>query len=135
MKSFKEMDFSSRIASVSSNDKYARDFLFQQMEEEDFSNNLETLYNNEVIGKRVSILFKEACLERMSYYKFTLELFRMNIFTKEEILKNLDSEKVVPFIDESIFAMVKVRDFSEHKQEIYELHKEKFNEKTFIKRK
>ena len=129
------LTFSSRIASVSSNDKYARDFLFQQMEEEDFSNNLETLYNNEVIGKRVAILFKEACLERMSYYKFTLELFRMNIFTKEEILKNLDNEKVVPFIDESIFAMVKVRDFSEHKQGIYELHKEKFNKKTFIKRK
>lgn len=135
MKTFKEMDFLSQVASVMVTDIDAKKFLMKNFEDEEFSKDLEVLFNNEIIGKRVSILFKEACLERMSYYKFTLELFRMNIFTKEEILKNLDSEKVVPFIDESIFAMVKVRDFSEHKQGIYELHKEKFNEKTFIKRK
>ena len=135
MRDFNELDFLSRFAAVSSNDKNASKFLMSKMEDENFSTNLETLYNYEIVGKRVMTLFTEACFGRENYFNLTLSLFRMGTFSKTEIISNLDSEIVVPFIDRNTYVVGKQFLNEKNIKDFAQLNKAIFVEnKAFVKK-
>ena len=56
----------------------------------------------DIIGDRIYKLYHYCCDENNYTFYLTMMLFRFGVFTKEEILRNLDSEKPVPFMDYSI---------------------------------
>jgi hypothetical protein len=105
MKKFHEMLYFERVVSVSGGNSKALKFLMNKIEDDNFNYNLELLYNYEIIGNRLNKLYDEACFGRDVYYDNTLKLFGLGVFTKKEILKNLDSEVITPFIDKPTFTV------------------------------
>jgi hypothetical protein len=78
-------------------------FLLKKIEDDNFNCSLEILYNYQIVGNRLNKLYEEACLSNDKYYDDTLELFRLELFAQNEIIKNLDSEVVISFIDQAKF--------------------------------
>ena len=64
---------------------------------------LTTLDHWGIRGYRLHILFKDCCNSDMKIFDRTLAMIRDDVFTKDQIHKNLDrQENPIPFIDEEV---------------------------------
>ena len=56
----------------------------------------------EIRGARLCRLYNECCNNNTSKFKRTILLFKIGVYSKEDIISNLDLSTPIPFIDDNI---------------------------------
>lgn len=95
---FEEMGLAEKVAVISKKDLKTMDFLVRKRKEENFEDQLNILYNYNIVGSRVMALYEKACNRDISHYNITLKILESGVFKRPEVVHNLDSENVVPFV-------------------------------------
>lgn len=96
---------------------------------------IETLGKFDIRGKRLYDLYNVVCNRDMSLYDTTIYMLYCDIYTKEEVLDNLDSNNPVSFVydDYKSEEGLELYDYFTKQKRLYYLNKNKVNGKLKIR--
>ena len=128
----KDMNLHEMINNIT-NDPYMKEVLINNIDHERLNIGLLTLDYYEIVDDNLSYFYFFACEEDIKEFFDTIALLRLGIFSKSEILNNIESDNIIPFIDKTIKMddnMYK-SDYLKWKKYLYDI-KESFNKRKEI---
>ena len=131
----KDMNLYEMINNIT-NDDYIKNVLVDNIDYPRLDISLLTLDYYGIVDDYLSYFYLFACNNDTKKFFYTITIFRLGIFSKEEILNNLESDNIIPFIDDTITVDEKDRyhyrfDYYKWRKYLYSL-KESFNNRRNI---